>query len=194
MKSSKNERIQKEVAASKVPSQVVRRPIPALGLLIAAAHETACNSTDVVETKLPAPNCSPLPIRTKENQSIAMDTKFPVASKSVDRLTPEKQARVTLKTPEEYSGNLEKKHNAELKRPTLNPWSSEAYSIFEGNHIAQRISYSYSITLLFFKYFFMFSIQPSILIYFYNILCWCNCSAFFIQTQNHNAICRYMNV
>ena len=153
MKSSKNERIQKAVAASKAPSQVVRRPVPALGIFIAAAHQSALNPTNVAETKLPAPNTSPLPVRARENQPKAMDTKFPVATKSVDRLTPEKTARVTLKTPEEYSGNLEKKHNDELNRPTFNPWSSEAYSIFQGNHTTKRFPCGIFMQRSFFIYF-----------------------------------------
>ena len=149
MKSSKNERIQKAAAASNAPAQVVRRPIPALGVFIAAAHQSALNPTSAGETKLPAPSRSgsPLPVRANDptNQPKAMDTKFPVATKSVNRLTPEKTPRVTLKTPEEYSGRLEKQHNAELGRPTFNPWSSEAYSIFQGNHIAQNIPNIFSI-------------------------------------------------
>ena len=140
MRSSKNERVQKAVAASNAPPQVVSRPVPALGIFIAAAHQSAINTTNVDEAKIPVPNTSPLLIRHNENQPKAMDTKFPVASKTV---TPEKTStsRVTLKTPEEYSGSLEKKHNAEINRLPMNPWSSEAYSIFQGNRTLQKISH-----------------------------------------------------
>ena len=139
MKSSKNERVQKAVAASNAPRQVVSRPVPALGMFIAAAHQSAINTTNVDKAKIPVPNTSPLLIRHNENQPKAMDAKFPVASRAV---TPEKTSRVTLKTPEEYSGSLEKKHNAEINRLPMNPWSSEAYSIFQGNRTLQNISRS----------------------------------------------------
>ena len=142
MKSSASDRIQKAAAASKAPSQVVSRPIPALGLFIAAAHQSAVNPTNVNPPTIPlTPSLPP------RDNKYTMDTKFPVATRSTEPLksprtsratllrTPEKSSRVNLITPPEYSGKLEKKHNVELTHTTINPWSSEAYSIFQGNYI-----------------------------------------------------------
>ena len=46
MKSSASDRIQKAAAASKAPSQVVSRPIPALGLFIAGVLSTEMSTLD----------------------------------------------------------------------------------------------------------------------------------------------------
>jgi hypothetical protein len=182
--SSSDERIKKAVAASNAPSQVVRRPVPALGIFMAAAHQSALNPGNVAATKLPVPNTSPVPVRATENQQKAMDAKFgpsigpTIATKSVVRLTPDKTARVTLRaTPDEYSGDLERRHNEEItnEKPAFNPWSSEAYSIFEGNHTLQSISLSC-----------FFLCNNSFLFIskmFINIFSRCNCSILLIQLK-----------
>ena len=131
MSESKDERIKKAVAASKAPDQVVRRPVPALGLFIAAAAQNANVATNVANTSVDGPK-DPAQTFSKDENVIAADSQYPVARKTPPK-TPVKQTpRITLITPEDYAGKLEKKLNLEAPRPPLNPWSSEAYSIFEG--------------------------------------------------------------
>ena len=128
MSAAKDERIKKAVAASKAPDQVVRRPVPALGLFIHAAAQNANLATNVATSEPPKDSVQTF---SKDENVIAADSKFPVACKT-QPITPVKKPRVNLITPTDYSGPLEKKLNLETPKPPLNPWSSEAYSIFEG--------------------------------------------------------------
>ena len=130
MSDSKEERIKKAVAATKAPDQVVRRPVPALGLFIAAAAQNANLATNVSNVEAEEGLKGPAQTFSKDENVIAPDCEFPVARKT-SPITPKKTSRMI--TPSEYSGKLEKKLNLEPPRPPLNPWSTEAYSIFEGN-------------------------------------------------------------
>ena len=129
MRSTQTQRLQKAAAASQAPPQVVTRPMPALGLFIKAAQESAVT---VVTPEVP----KELPRHLQgggslsEDNPITMDTKFPVARKTSASLAAAEK-RVNLITPPEYSGKLENKLNLDISKPKIN-WSSEAYSIFEG--------------------------------------------------------------
>ena len=127
MKSTRNERIQKSAAAasSNAPSQIVRRPIPALAQLIAATHHSALLPTAATSPKLPTePDHSPTVMHKKDNP-ITMDTKFPVSQ--------HKAKRSTSVIPEtEHCGESESKQHVGIPGQTFNPWTAEAFSIFEG--------------------------------------------------------------
>ena len=129
MSALKDERIKKAVAATNAPDQVVRRPVPALGLFIHAAAQNANLATNVATAEPPKDLVQTF---SKDENVIAADSKFPVARHSA-KVTPDKKPKINLITPVDYSGPLEKKLNLETPKPPLNPWSSEAYSIFEGN-------------------------------------------------------------
>ena len=125
---SKNDRIQKEVEATKVPPQVVSRPIPALGLMIKAVHESAMQPSFAAGAPLQEPSRSCMVTTKNDDNPKKMDTKVTYLSPE----KPTKTSRSSLMTPQEYSGKLETKHNLLLSQPSINLWSSEAYSIFEG--------------------------------------------------------------
>ena len=128
MRSTQTQRLQKAAAASQAPPQVVTRPMPALGLFIKAAQESAVTAvTPEVPKELPSHFRAG---SLQEDNPITMDTKFPVARKTSASLAAAEK-RINLITPPEYSGKLEKKLNLDIGKPKIN-WSSEAYSIFEG--------------------------------------------------------------
>ena len=132
MNPSKDARIQKLVASSNAPPQVVTRPIPALSLLIASTHQTA-----LLPTNQSAPNLATEPTKSstelhKKGNPLTMDTKFPVSTRKENPIAPVASRKEKITTPAEYCGKLEAKQNVELSAPTFNPWSAEAFSIFEG--------------------------------------------------------------
>ena len=108
--------------SSSAPPQVVSKTIPALGLFIASAHQSAIKPTTVAEPKLPP--CDIL-------DSGLMDEKFSV--------TPKKHV-VKAATPSKLQKSGWKSSMSELNRSTLQlpapecnlKWSAEAFSIFEG--------------------------------------------------------------
>ena len=142
MKSTKDERIQKSVASSNAPSQVVRKPIPALSLLIAATHQSALLPTSSTAPELPT-GPEARTVTHKKDSTATMDTKFPVTSRTVNYpLSPATPRKPVHSTPPSYCGKLETKQNLEhgaFPAPTFNPWSAEAFSIFEGNSMIKNI-------------------------------------------------------